>query len=69
MDWLQIEHGVAYLTSLPSFWSDFRAFIYNQGNWNEPAQIIVGKAQPLEDWCWAFSVVHAQMGACSYIEL
>ena len=35
---------------------------YHQVDGNRPAQIIVGKAQPLKDWCWAFSVVHAQMG-------
>ena len=29
----------------------------------------MGQAQPLADWCWEFSVVHAQMGPCSYIEL
>ena len=27
------------------------------------------RAQPLAGWCWVFSVVHAQMGPCSYIEL
>ena len=29
----------------------------------------MGQAQPLVGWCWALSVVHAQMGPCSYIEL
>ena len=29
----------------------------------------MGQAQPLAGWCWVFSVVHAQMGPCSYIEL
>ena len=29
----------------------------------------MGQAQPLAGWCWALSVVHAQMGPCSYIEL
>ena len=29
----------------------------------------MGQAQPLAGWCWVFSVVHAQMGSCSYIEL
>ena len=42
---------------------------YHQVDGNGPTQTIVGKAQPLEDWCWAFSVVHAQMGARFYIEL
>ena len=39
------------------------------GQWEGPAQIIMGQAQPLAGWCWVFSVVHAQMGPCSYIEL
>ena len=29
----------------------------------------MGQAQPLADWCWALSAVHAQMRPCSYIEL
>ena len=29
----------------------------------------MGQAQPLAGWCWVFSVVRAQMGPCSYIEL
>ena len=29
----------------------------------------MGQAQLLAGWCWVFSVVHAQMGPCSYIEL
>ena len=29
----------------------------------------MGQAQPLAGWCWVFSVVHAQMGPRSYIEL
>ena len=29
----------------------------------------MGQAQPLAGWCWVLSVVHAQMGPCSYIEL
>ena len=29
----------------------------------------MGQAQPLAGWCWVFSVVHAQMGPCFYIEL
>ena len=29
----------------------------------------MGQAQPLAGWCWVFSVVHAQMGPCSYIEM
>ena len=29
----------------------------------------MGQAQPLAGWFWALSVVHAQMGPCSYIEL
>ena len=29
----------------------------------------MGQAQPLAGWCWVFSVVHAQMGPCLYIEL
>ena len=33
------------------------------------AQIIMGQVQPLAGWCWVFSVVHAQMEPCSYIEL
>ena len=36
---------------------------------NFETQIIMGQAQPLAGWCWVFSVVHAQMGPCSYIEL
>ena len=40
------------------------------GQWGwGPAQIIMGQAQPLAGWCRALSVVHAQMGPCSYIEL
>ena len=39
------------------------------GHWDRPAQIITGQAQPLGGWCWVLSVVHAQMGPCSYIEL
>ena len=29
----------------------------------------MGQDQPLAGWCWVLSVVHAQMGPCSYIEL
>ena len=29
----------------------------------------MGQAQPLAGWCWVLSVVHAQMGPCSYIKL
>ena len=66
MDWLQMEHGVLdkYIWT-PCLHSQD----YHQADGNGPAQIIMGKAQPLEDWCWVFSVVHAQMGSRSYIEL
>ena len=37
-----------------------------QWGWACPS---LGQAQPLAGWCWVFSVVHAQMGLCSYIEL
>ena len=29
----------------------------------------MGQAQPPAGWCWVLSVVYAQMGPCSYIEL
>ena len=66
MDRLQMEHGVLD----KHFWSScLRSQDYQQANGNGPAQTVVGKAQPLEDWCWAFSVVYAQMGSRSYIEV
>ena len=42
---------------------------YHQADGNGPTLSVVGKAQPLVDWCWALSVVDTQMGSRSYIEL
>ena len=54
-----MEHGVLD----KHIWSPcLHSQDYHQADGNGPAQAMVGKAQPLEDWCWAFSVVHAQMG-------
>ena len=59
-----MEHGVPDKYMLfPCFHSEDK----HQANGSGPAQIIVGKTQLLEDWCWVFSVVHAQIGARSYI--
>ena len=65
MDWLQMEHRVLD----EHIWSPcLHSQNYHQVDGNGPAQTIMGKAQPLGDWCWAFSVVHAQMGPRSNCE-
>ena len=66
MDWLQMEYGVLaeHIWSQSLYSPD-----YHQADENGPAQSIMGKAHPLEDRCWLFSVVHAQMGPRSYIDL
>ena len=66
MDWLQMEHGVLNELIWPPC---LHSQDYHQANGNGSAQIIMGKAQPLEDWCWVFWFVQSQMGPRSYIEL
>ena len=38
-------------------------------NWHGFAIICFGKPQPQLHWCWKISVIHVQMGTCSYIYL